>query len=144
MCDGATCDGHGRSSLLCSYIQHQATIPRPALSDDIGLPLPPSGSIYCRDLSRLTFYRIISRTVSYTVAASRKFASLHIFTIDHNSIKALQTVMTLKRLFKKVNIFYFGLAVIRDGSCKILHEEIALQWVVASGHTRDLAMQNSW
>ncbi|XP_041982163.1 dedicator of cytokinesis protein 7 isoform X2 [Aricia agestis] len=31
-----------------------------------------------------------------------------------------------------------------DGSCKILHEEIALQWVVASGTTRDLAMHNSW
>ncbi|XP_050685080.1 dedicator of cytokinesis protein 7 isoform X2 [Leptidea sinapis] len=73
----STCDAHGRSSLISTYIQYQCHIPRPALSDtDIGLPLPPS-------------------------------------------------VMT-------------------DGSCKILHEEIALQWVVASGSTRDLAMTNSW
>ncbi|XP_063618134.1 dedicator of cytokinesis protein 7 [Cydia splendana] len=35
-------------------------------------------------------------------------------------------------------------AVMSDGSCKILHEELALQWVVASGATRDLAMHNSW
>ncbi|XP_045511771.1 dedicator of cytokinesis protein 7 [Colias croceus] len=35
-------------------------------------------------------------------------------------------------------------SVMTDGSCKILHEEIALQWVVASGVTRDLAMSNSW
>ncbi|XP_022112324.2 dedicator of cytokinesis protein 7 [Pieris rapae] len=77
MNDCSTCDAHGRSSLLSTYIHYQCHIPRPALSDtDIGLPLPPS-------------------------------------------------VMT-------------------DGSCKILHEEIALQWVVASGATRDLAMSNSW
>ncbi|XP_026490440.2 dedicator of cytokinesis protein 7 isoform X1 [Vanessa tameamea] len=77
MSEGATCDAHGRSSLISSYIQYQCRIPRPALSDgDVGLPLPPS--------------------------------------------------------------------VLTDGSCKILHEELALQWVVASGATRDLAMQNSW
>ncbi|XP_039764432.1 dedicator of cytokinesis protein 7 isoform X2 [Pararge aegeria] len=77
MNDGATCDAHGRSGLITSYIQYQCRIPRPSLSDrDIGLPLPPS--------------------------------------------------------------------VLMDGSCKILHEELALQWVVASGATRDLAMQNSW
>ncbi|XP_059061813.1 dedicator of cytokinesis protein 7 [Achroia grisella] len=35
-------------------------------------------------------------------------------------------------------------SVMSDGSCKILHEELALQWVVASGATRDLAMHNSW
>lgn len=29
-------------------------------------------------------------------------------------------------------------------TCKVLHEELSLQWVVASGTTRDLAMQNSW
>ncbi|XP_048483220.1 dedicator of cytokinesis protein 7 [Plutella xylostella] len=34
--------------------------------------------------------------------------------------------------------------VLVDGSCKVLHEELALQWVVASGATRDLAMHNSW
>ncbi|CAB3248141.1 unnamed protein product [Arctia plantaginis] len=77
MNEGATCDSHGRSGLITTYIQYQCTIPRPSLTDrDIGLPLPP--------------------------------------------------------------------AVMTDGSCKILHEEIALQWVVASGATRDLAMQNSW
>ncbi|XP_050362134.1 dedicator of cytokinesis protein 7 [Nymphalis io] len=75
--EGATCDGHGRSSLVSSYIQYQCRLPRPALAHrDVGLPLPPS--------------------------------------------------------------------VLTDGSCKILHEELALQWVVASGATRDLAMQNSW
>ncbi|XP_064293051.1 dedicator of cytokinesis protein 7 isoform X3 [Plodia interpunctella] len=77
MAEGATCDPHGRSSLISSYIQFQCSIPRPSLTDqDIGLPLPP--------------------------------------------------------------------AVMSDGSCKILHEELALQWVVASGATRDLAMHNSW
>ncbi|XP_026738533.1 dedicator of cytokinesis protein 7 isoform X1 [Trichoplusia ni] len=77
MNEGSTCDNHGRSSLISTYIQYQCTIPRPSLTDrDIGLPLPP--------------------------------------------------------------------AVMTDGSCKILHEELALQWVVASGATRDLAMQNSW
>ncbi|RVE50344.1 hypothetical protein evm_005010 [Chilo suppressalis] len=77
MNEGATCDAHGRSSLISAYIQYQASIPRPALTDtDIGLPLPP--------------------------------------------------------------------AVLTDSTCKILHEELALQWVVASGATRDLAMQNSW
>nr|XP_037877673.1 dedicator of cytokinesis protein 7 isoform X2 [Bombyx mori] len=75
--EGATCDAHGRSSILSAYIQYQCTIPRPSIADrDVGLPLPP--------------------------------------------------------------------AVMMDGSCKILHEELALQWVVASGVTRDLAMQNSW
>ncbi|GBP46865.1 Dedicator of cytokinesis protein 6 [Eumeta japonica] len=77
MNEGATCDAHGRSGLITTYIQYQCSIPRPAFTDrDVGLPLPP-------------------------------------------------TVMT-------------------DGSCKILHEELALQWVVASGSTRDLAMHNSW
>ncbi|XP_068621586.1 dedicator of cytokinesis protein 7 [Battus philenor] len=77
MNDGASCDAHGRSSLITCYVQYQCTIPRPSLADrDIGLPLPPS--------------------------------------------------------------------VMSDGSCKILHEELALQWVVASGATRDLAMHNSW
>ncbi|XP_013181338.1 PREDICTED: dedicator of cytokinesis protein 7 isoform X1 [Papilio xuthus] len=77
MNEGASCDAHGRSSLITCYVQYQCTIPRPSLADaDIGLPLPPS--------------------------------------------------------------------VMSDGSCKILHEELALQWVVASGATRDLAMHNSW
>jgi hypothetical protein len=44
MNEGATCDAHGRSSLLSTYIQFQASIPRPSLADrDIGLPLPPAG-----------------------------------------------------------------------------------------------------
>ncbi|CAG5048236.1 unnamed protein product [Parnassius apollo] len=77
MNEGASCDSHGRSSLITSYVQFQCTLPRPSLADtDIGLPLPPS--------------------------------------------------------------------VLSDGSCKVVHEELALQWVVASGHTRDLAMHNSW
>ncbi|CAG9567548.1 unnamed protein product [Danaus chrysippus] len=77
MNEGSTCDAHGRSGLLTSYIHYQCRIPRPALGHtDVGLPLPPH--------------------------------------------------------------------VLADGSCKILHEELALQWVVASGATRDLAMQNSW
>lgn len=29
-------------------------------------------------------------------------------------------------------------------NCKVLHEELCLQWVVASGAVRDSAMQNSW
>lgn len=77
--DGATCDSHGRSSLLTTYIHFQCLIPRSLASadQDVGLPIttPP----------------------------------------------------------------------VRDNlTCKILHEELALQWVVASGITRDLAMQNSW
>ncbi|KAI5632983.1 hypothetical protein NE865_14281 [Phthorimaea operculella] len=45
MNEGATCDPHGRSSLISTYIQYQCTIPRPSLTDrDIGLPLPPTAS----------------------------------------------------------------------------------------------------
>lgn len=32
----------------------------------------------------------------------------------------------------------------RSQSCRKTHEELALQWVVASGLTKDLAMANSW
>ncbi len=33
---------------------------------------------------------------------------------------------------------------LRGGSRKLVHEEVALQWVVSSGTTRELAMQNAW
>lgn len=32
----------------------------------------------------------------------------------------------------------------RDGQIRILHEEIALHWVVASGNSAELSMSNSW
>ncbi len=32
----------------------------------------------------------------------------------------------------------------RPESTKLLHEEIALQWVVTSGCTRESVMANSW
>lgn len=32
----------------------------------------------------------------------------------------------------------------RPESVKLLHEEIALQWVVTSGSARENAMTNSW
>lgn len=32
----------------------------------------------------------------------------------------------------------------RDGQIRLLHEELALHWVVASGKAADMAMSNSW
>lgn len=32
----------------------------------------------------------------------------------------------------------------RDGQIRLLHEELALHWVVASGKAAEIAMSNSW
>ena len=48
------------------------------------------------------------------------------------------------RKVKPSGILNGGFSVSRPDAVKLLHEEIALQWVVTSGPAREYAITNSW
>ncbi|KAG4065416.1 hypothetical protein HA402_002814 [Bradysia odoriphaga] len=114
--DDVNMDQNGRQSLLCTYIQFQSKIPHP-LSGKTGLVISRSGDELERSNS--------NPNMSYKEDASVR-------SLDRASNKHIDA--------HELSTNYTG----RDGQIRLLHEEIALHWVVASGNASELSMTNSW
>ncbi|XP_055884538.1 dedicator of cytokinesis protein 7-like isoform X6 [Biomphalaria glabrata] len=133
-------DHNGRNMLLAAYIQYSFSIPNLGLihqgsSPNISSPhsqgyatlgrpssLPVSKANYQRSSSNpdLAGNTPTSPDMEFTTFAR---------PLDRTgSMRGEDQVMTLPKLRGK----------------KLVHEELALQWVVSSGSTRELALKNAW
>ncbi|CAD7079957.1 unnamed protein product [Hermetia illucens] len=68
--------------------------------------------------------------------AEEMTSNLEVYTFHESSGRSLDR----KEFFSDVSPTFSG----RDGQIRLLHEELALHWVEASGKPAELAMSNSW
>lgn len=106
----------GRHPLLTTYIAYQCSLPH------------PDTKIQC---SRFQYPRSNSNP-----------DSLHMLLPEDSEVnvysRGLDRTCSMKAGPCQDNVLY------KMNCCKLVHEEIALQWVVASGTARELSMANSW
>ncbi|XP_065358004.1 dedicator of cytokinesis protein 7 isoform X2 [Calliphora vicina] len=113
--DDLIVDQYGRQSLLSTYVQFQSKIPHPF-----------SGK------RRITCSRSNAEEM-HTSSSSSDTYSIYDNVVAGRSLDRKELAMEMSPTF-----------VGRDGQIRLLHEELALHWVVASGRAADLAMSNSW
>lgn len=112
-------DQYGRQALLSTYVQYQSKIPHPFCG---------KRRITC---SRSNAEEMHSSTTS---SSSGDTYSLYDNVVAGRSLDR-------KDLGMEMSPTYVGG---RDGQIRLLHEELALHWVVASGRSAESAMSNSW
>ncbi|CAH1775987.1 unnamed protein product, partial [Owenia fusiformis] len=136
-------DHNGRNSLLTTYIQYQCTLPHIDRNDRKGaagnLGTPPGNyaslsrpvSLPVRNLPRSSSDTELSGSSQTT--PDEEVAMVTASRIDRtNSLRHTESVPYSMPKLNQVQ------------SRKVVHEELVYQWVVSSGTTRDLALQNSW
>uniref|UniRef100_A0A1B6EVF4 Dedicator of cytokinesis protein 7 n=1 Tax=Cuerna arida TaxID=1464854 RepID=A0A1B6EVF4_9HEMI len=109
-------DAMGRHPLLTAYVAYQCALPHPETK--IQLNQFP----YARSNSNPSSLHNIAPEDSEVNSYSRG--------LDRTS--SMKTGVCQENVIYKMNC------------CKLVHEEVALQWVVASGLARELSMANSW
>lgn len=112
--DDLIMDQHGRQSLLSTYVQFQSKIPHPF-----------SGK------RRITCSRSNAEEIH---TSSSDTYSIYDNVVAGRSLDRKELAMEMSPTY----------VAGRDGQIRLLHEELALHWVVASGRAADLAMSNSW
>ncbi|TMW54842.1 hypothetical protein DOY81_000075 [Sarcophaga bullata] len=113
--DDLIVDQYGRQSLLSTYVQFQSKIPHPF-----------SGK------RRITCSRSNAEEMHSSSSSSDTY-SIYDNVVAGRSLDRKEMAMEMSPTI-----------VGRDGQIRLLHEELALHWVVASGRAADLAMSNSW
>jgi hypothetical protein len=108
-------DQHSRNALLATYIQYQCNLPHPLSSSPHSSPEWEEGGSLTRSNSNPDLeVAHLQQSRGLDRAASMRAT---------NNDQISSSINTCQR---------------------IVHHEIALQWVVSSGRIKDLAMQNAW
>ncbi|XP_075219096.1 dedicator of cytokinesis [Lycorma delicatula] len=106
----------GRHVLLTTYITYQCTLPHPICSDD----------------KLQSHLRSSSNPDSINVLGLQSDSEISSYSRGLDRACSMKTgACSESYLFK-------------TSCCKLVHEELALQWVVASGTARELSMANAW
>ncbi|KAJ8913567.1 hypothetical protein NQ315_017118 [Exocentrus adspersus] len=107
-------DQHSRNALLATYVQYQCNIPHPLFSSNQNSP-----DYEC--------------TTSLTRSNSNP--DLEVAHVQYS--RGLDRAASMRVPTNEL--------VSNSVTCqRIVHQELALQWVVSSGRSKDLAMQNAW
>ncbi|KAJ8389100.1 hypothetical protein AAFF_G00123060 [Aldrovandia affinis] len=141
-------DPHGRNSLLLSYIHYCFHLPS-------GEPTgPPSGSApaYELPIQYATLSRATGRPSSLHLSRSKSISNSNpdLATAPASPDEEVQRIIGSKaceRSCNRMSAFlesspYF--APTRHIAKKLLHEELALQWVVSTSTVREAALQQAW
>ncbi|GAB6031639.1 hypothetical protein CHUAL_009399 [Chamberlinius hualienensis] len=130
-------DQHGRNGLLATYVQFQCTLPHPSNVSSC----PPSG-IYPTNV------RPVSMPIPknyYGRSTSNPDLVGHLPVLDADSEVCLLTRGVDRTSSMRLGNHEGGVYLSsKQQSRKIVHEELALQWVVSNGKTRELALSNAW
>ncbi|KAE8748545.1 hypothetical protein FOCC_FOCC004721 [Frankliniella occidentalis] len=125
-------DQHGRHSLLTAYITYQCALPHPAEGaaqptlTDLGLSPPPLRSTSNPNLHGLAEEEAL---LSPTAGGAPGGAAAAARGLDRTA--SMRTAVGPNMVPSVVAL-------------RLVHEELALQWVVSSGAARELAMANAW
>ncbi|KAF5303063.1 hypothetical protein FQR65_LT08392 [Abscondita terminalis] len=108
-------DQHSRNYHLATYIQYQCCIPHPLSASTQNSPI----------------------WEGFAVTRSSSNPDLEVAHLQQTS-KGLDRAASMR--VSNVDGVYSNVTMLQ----KIVHQELALQWVVSSGRSKDLAMQNAW
>ncbi|KAK6180566.1 hypothetical protein SNE40_012697 [Patella caerulea] len=135
-------DINGRNALLAVYIKYGCTIPHPGLIHQGSVPsLSPTMSGYAtlgRPSSLPVSKHSCMRSTSNPDLAGNTPTSPDAEVAGFNFRGNMDRAGSMRG-----DDVLIG-AVPKVRGKKLVHEELALQWVVSSGTTRDLALTNSW
>uniref|UniRef100_A0A914X6L0 Dedicator of cytokinesis protein 7 n=1 Tax=Plectus sambesii TaxID=2011161 RepID=A0A914X6L0_9BILA len=114
------CDSHGRSSLLTTYIHYHKIANRD----------PPNG------------HYATAPSTNYRASRNRRTSSSN---PDLNSPDGQDMLLDIIKGFEKsASVRADSVADDRTGCGRMMHEELALQWVVSNGSAREMACLNAW
>ncbi|XP_067118403.1 dedicator of cytokinesis protein 7 isoform X1 [Centruroides vittatus] len=138
-------DQHGRNSLLATYVHYQCTLPHP---DAYSISSPSNN---CTSYAFGTDYSTLGRPISMPVQRSyygRSNSNPDIMTyVDADGEvsgimnRGLDRTSSMRTASGQDGTLYL---ITKSHTRKIVHEELALQWVVSSGAARELALTNAW
>ncbi|XP_041097982.1 dedicator of cytokinesis protein 7-like isoform X6 [Polyodon spathula] len=143
-------DQHGRNSLLASYIHYCFHLPSQEsglLGSMMGSP-PYGGPIQCATLSRAT-----GRPSSLNLSRSRSISNSNpdLTSTPTSPDEEVQKIIGTKaaewtpnRMSAFVNTSYSSSSQARQTARKLLHEELALQWVVSTSSVKEASLQQAW
>nr|XP_020647371.1 dedicator of cytokinesis protein 6 isoform X6 [Pogona vitticeps] len=142
-------DQHGHNQLLASYIFYVFRLP----VAEPGLPetgiTPNSGPIQYATVSRAT-----GRPVSLNLSRSKSISNSNpdLTTTPNSPDEEVQKIMSSKaaeRASNRISSYLEGSTFppatpMRPATRKLLHEELALQWVVSTSSVREAALHQAW
>uniref|UniRef100_A0ABM5FQN4 Dedicator of cytokinesis protein 6 isoform X6 n=1 Tax=Pogona vitticeps TaxID=103695 RepID=A0ABM5FQN4_9SAUR len=142
-------DQHGHNQLLASYIFYVFRLP----VAEPGLPetgiTPNSGPIQYATVSRAT-----GRPVSLNLSRSKSISNSNpdLTTIPNSPDEEVQKIISSKaaeRASNRISSYLEGSTFppatpMRPATRKLLHEELALQWVVSTSSVREAALHQAW
>ncbi|XP_055593172.1 dedicator of cytokinesis protein 7 [Uranotaenia lowii] len=124
-------DRYGRQNILSTYIQFQCKIPH---------PLDPK--------CKLSSYPSRPGTAMEEMTRSSSNPDLHhspsMALASHSEMTSSMSGKLVDRASSMRGEMSPSASGPKDGLVRLLHEEIALNWVVASGSAAELSMTNSW
>ncbi|XP_030646757.1 dedicator of cytokinesis protein 7 [Chanos chanos] len=147
-------DQHGRNNLLASYIYYCFHLPttEPTVPSTVGAPA------YEVPIQYATLSRATARPSSLLLSRSKSISNSNpdLATTPNSPDEEVQRIISSKGIDRShswVNSAYApggSRAVLRrnpNSSCELkqlLHEELALQWVVSTSTVREAALQQAW
>ncbi|XP_037071208.1 dedicator of cytokinesis protein 7-like [Pollicipes pollicipes] len=137
-------DQHGRNALLMTYVRYQCTLPQGAAEPVLGGLSPPHSPAYVGRASSLPRARTFSRSTSNPNMAAPLDADSEVGQILS---RALDRTASLRTVLEELHEGVSQELLVSSRTAttrKVVHEELALQWVVSSGRSRELAMLNPW
>ncbi|KAK7862685.1 hypothetical protein R5R35_000927 [Gryllus longicercus] len=133
-------DQNGRHSLLTTYITFQCSLPHPFGNQPSGYSPPQSPSGFApRPLS-------LPPQRNRHLSRSSSNPDVHAQMADEEEVnvgssRGLDRTSSVRNGPGQDNFMYISA---NSPPLKIVHEELALQWVVSNGSARDHAIANSW
>uniref|UniRef100_A0AAR2JLK4 Dedicator of cytokinesis 6 n=1 Tax=Pygocentrus nattereri TaxID=42514 RepID=A0AAR2JLK4_PYGNA len=132
-------DQHGRNSLLASYIHYCFRLPttEPASTHTVG------GPSYELPIQYATLSRATGRPSSLHLSRSKSISNSN---PDLASTPASPDEEVQRIIGSKVgpSLHLLSRSSLIVDSSKLLHEELALQWVVSTSTVREAALQQAW
>uniref|UniRef100_A0A673WPE3 Dedicator of cytokinesis 6 n=1 Tax=Salmo trutta TaxID=8032 RepID=A0A673WPE3_SALTR len=143
-------DQHGRNNLLASYIHYCFHLPTcPPLLPDPGGATPA----YELPIQYATLSRATARPSTLHLACSKSISNSNpdLASTPTSPDEEVQRIIASKasdrgcnRMSAFVDSATFCSAPTRQIAKKLLHEELALQWVVSTSTVREAALQQAW
>lgn len=136
-------DQHGRHSLLTTFVSFQCILPHPVDGHTLDNISPPQSPSFVQCPTYIPSLR--GRHISATCRSSSN-PDMHTLLAEDEEVNNLARCLdrtSSMRAGPSQDNFLYQMSKMQMPQ-KIVHEELALQWVVSSGSARELATANSW
>ncbi|PVD22808.1 hypothetical protein C0Q70_16064 [Pomacea canaliculata] len=134
-------DHNGRNTVLAAYIHYCCTLPHLGLVHQASVPQLGSPSGY-NTLGRPSSLQLAKQ--NYQRSTSNPDLAGNTPTSPDAEVISLMGGKQLDRTGSMKGEDYLGTNYPKVRGKKLVHEELALQWVVSSGSSRELTVSNAW